>query len=253
MPAAARRFGYPTPRGAGEKRPTREISYCLAGRVEVESEKQGEAEVRNYAKILIWENNRRILKLGEFRKSIVAYFNNCDFSGYALEPEENQKALDARREINVSLKEVFKITVAAGINPTITYTPPPAIGGYIRDVDLIHNIFNIRAYRLSPEMIIDVIDRAIGVYATNRRMAKVRIINPFYYLGVILDLITELPFILIGRLGFDRDKAESSSVGRIAKGIFQTVAFLAATFAVLYYLGYMDSVRGFIRALIGRN
>jgi hypothetical protein len=204
-----------------------------------------------YTKILPWENKRRLNRLIEFRKKVIAYFNNTEFRFLEQYLKENEEARKIRVSINMSLDEIYEIILCAGIIPKITYTPPLAVGGLIRDIDLIHNIFHIQMYQLSPNEIIDQLERAIGKYTKNRKKALLRLINPFFYLGLLFAFIANLPFILIGRIGFDRTKVESSVIGRIIKGFFYLITILASLLAIIYYLGYMDSVRELIRSFIG--
>ena len=209
--------------------------------------------MRFYTKILPYENKRRLKLLIDFRKELITYFNNTEFKFFDQYLSENDEARKVRIKINLSLDEIYEIILNAGISPYITYTPPPAIGGFIKNIDLIHNIFHIQMYKMSPAELFDVIERAIGRYERNKRRVIFRLLNPFFYIGIALDFIAELPFILIGRIGFDRKKAESSFIGRIVKGFLQLVSFLAASFAVLNYLGYMDAVREFIRRSLTKN
>ena len=203
--------------------------------------------MRYYKKILPRENNRRLSKLTSFRNDVVNYFNNCKFDRSEFEVNENEEARRTRIEINTALDEVHEIILAAGINPCLTYQAAPMRGGFITDLDVIMNIFNISSHQITPNIITDQVERAIGIYTKNRRAALFRFFNPFFYLGLIIDLLANLPFVLLGRIGFNRAKAESSLLGRIAKGFFQLVYLIAAVFAVLYYLGYMEAVKIFIR------
>jgi len=54
-------------------------------------------------------------------------------------------------------------------------------------------------------------------------------------------------------MGFNRTKAESSTIGRIIKGVFYLITVLAAAFTILYYLGYMESVKSLVRSFIDRK
>jgi len=200
-------------------------------------------------KILIWENQRRLNSLIGFRIKVITYFDNCVFHMFGDEPEENKEARLVRIDINREMAEVREIMAAAGVNPAIVWTPPPAIGGYPQKLDVVLNVFNLHRYHLGPEEITDYLERTIGIYEKSKKAAKLRVINPFFYLGLIFDYIAEFPFFLAGRMGFNRAKAESSVIGRIIKGVVQLITALAAALTILYLLGYLEPVKIFIRSL----
>jgi len=202
--------------------------------------------MRYYTKILYWENARRIRELIKFRDQVVTYFNNCEFD--RLEPLENEEAVKVRSAINRSMVEIRDMIIAAGVLPIITYTPPRTVGGYIQNIDMILNIFHVQHYDINPKEITDYLEKAIGVYEKSQRRSKIRIFNPFFYIGFLLDLIAEIPFFLVGKIGFNRTKAESSVIGRIIKGIGYLIPVLAAALTILDILGYTE----IIKRLIGK-
>ncbi|HZF69432.1 hypothetical protein, partial [Sulfuricurvum sp.] len=130
-------------------------------------------------------------------------------------------------------------------------TPPPAVGGYAKRVDLIHNIFNLHSFQIPADAVIDIIDRAIGRYEINYKPALIRVINPFYYLGMLFDVIIELPFIALGKVGFNREKAESSVLGKIVKGTLYLITVIAAFLTILQLLDFLDPFKLFIHELLG--
>ncbi len=205
--------------------------------------------MRYYTKILPFENRRRLTKIKAFRNLVVEYFNNCEPKMF--EAIENDQARKLRIDINTSLDEILIMVHAAGISTQLLYDPPPVRGGFAGNVDVFLNIFNLPYLQIKPYVICDHLERAYGIYERNQRAAKLRLINPFFYLGRLLDYVSELPFAFLGKLGFNRNKAESSILGRIIKGFVKLVFFLAAAFAVLHYLGYMDAVKEYVRKIFG--
>ena len=203
--------------------------------------------MRYYTKILPFENTRRLTKIMAFRNLVVEYFNDCKFEMF--EAVESNHARKLRIEINKSLYETHEMVNAAGISTRIIYDPPPIRRGIAGPVDVLLEMFNLPNLQLSPNVATDQLERAYGIYERNRRAAKMRLFNPFFYLARLLDLISEIPFILLGKIGFNRAKVETSSIGRIAKGVIQSVVFLAALFEVLDFLGVWDGIRN---ALFGR-
>lgn len=203
--------------------------------------------LRYYTKIPVWENKRRLSKLAEFRGRLSSYFNNSRADWMEEDRIEGETAQEARVQLNRSMDEVHTIMLCAGINPRVTWTPPATVGGYVQNVDLIQNIFNIQRFSICAKYVLDFIDRAIGVYEANRRKAFARTINPLFYVGLMLDWLGSVPFAIIGRIGFDRDKAESSTIGRLVKGLLYLITVLASALTALQLLGYLDVVRNFVQ------
>lgn len=209
--------------------------------------------VKFYNKILIWENKRRLDKLIEFRKLIIEYFNNSRAEWMVAERIEEEAARIARVKINRVINEIHSIILHSGINPTLRYTPPPAVGGYVEMIDVIQNIFHINRFQIGADPLLDFIDRAIGIYESNHKSAIFRTFNPFFYLGLVLDAISALPFIAIGKLGFNRQKAELSAIGRLVKGVLYLITVVAAFLTTLQLLGFLRPVKQFVHELLGSN
>lgn len=206
--------------------------------------------MRKYNKILFFENKRRIKKLDRFRELVANFYKNCEYDRGLI---ENEEASRARTEINKEMVEIHDVVMAARLVPVLKWIPPATIGGYSQNIDLILNVFHLWEYEIDEENVFDYVERAIGVYEKNKRSSLLRLFNPFFYLGLIFDLIANSPFALLGRMGFNREKAEASVLGRFIKGFIQLVLFLAAAFTVLYYLGYMDKLKEVIKSLFGKG
>ena len=176
--------------------------------------------MRHYTKILILENERRLNKLIEFRELAIEYFSNSRPAGWGNSSRiEEDAAREARLKINLVIDEVHSIILNSGIIRTFSWTAPAVIGSYAREIDLIENIFNLNGLQIEPNHVLDFMERVIGKYESNRKSALVRMFNPFFYLGLVFDAISDLPFMAIGKLGFDRQKAEASAIGKLVKGI----------------------------------
>jgi len=206
-----------------------------------------------YTRILVWENNRRLEKLAKFRDLIVEYFNNSRAEWMVDGRIEEEAARIARVKINRSLDEAHNIILYSGINPAITWSPPPAIGGYVRNIDLIENIFNLGNFQISADEVLNFIDRSIGIYENNHRSSLIRTLNPFFYVGLVFDAVTDLPFMVLGKLGFNKEKAETSIIGKIIKGILYLITVIAAFLTILQLLDFLDPVKQFVHSMIDFN
>ena len=79
------------------------------------------------------------------------------------------------------------------------------------EIDLLENLFRLHQHRVSPQILLDYVDRAIGVYKDDRSRAWMRTINPFYWLNLLLECTARLPFFVLGSMGLDRARMEASS------------------------------------------
>lgn len=197
--------------------------------------------MKRYKDIPICENLRRKEKLIKFRNLVVEYFDNIEYLGFSgREIKENIRASQLRSEINLILYEIHSIIKSAGVSLDMFYSPPPAIGGIAGNIDLVANLFNLNKFRLGPRYSIDVIEKAIGVYQNDKINALIRTINPFYWLIRLLDCIASLPFIILGQVGFNKDRLESSFVGRLFKGFLYLITVFAAFLTILEKLNYLE-------------
>jgi len=199
--------------------------------------------MNDYKKITIWGNHKRVKLLNEFKGLIITYFNNIEQLDWSLNVRENEKAKQMRTEINKNLNKIHSFIVLAGVNPEINYFPPPAVGGVALDIDVVNDIFNLHHFLIDPQQLLDFIDRAIGIYENDRLNSLLRTINPLFWIGLILDYIVSLPFKIIGGIGFDQKKIESSNIGKIVKGILYLIVVFASFLTVLEKLGYLEKLR----------
>lgn len=206
--------------------------------------------MRPCKKITLWENRKRAKLLIDFRGLVVTYFDNLEHSRFGLGVRENEEARQVRSKINMSLHKIHSVIISAGVNPIIYYSPPPAVGGLTENIDLMHNIFNLHRFKIGPQELLDFMDRAIGIYENDRLNALLRTINPLFWLGLILDYIVSLPFKVIGKIGFDQKKIESSIMGKFIKGALYLIMVLAAFLTVLEKIGYLEEFISLIQGWI---
>ena len=205
--------------------------------------------MRYHTRILIWENKRRLNRLREFRSLMIRYFNNSRV-GFGGGRVEESPAKEARREINRLREEIHSIILNSGIDPVFSWAPPSAVGGDETEIDLIEEIFDLDQFDIGPNNVLGLIDKAIGEYDSNRKSAFIRTFNPFFYLGRVLDTISDLPFIIIGILGFNRQKIRASAVGRLVKGILYLIIIVAALLTILHLLDFVEPIKQFVYKLL---
>ena len=204
--------------------------------------------MRDHTKILIWENKRRLNKLRVFRSLVIRYFNNSQI-GFGGGRVEESAAKEARLEINRLKDEIHSIILNSGIDLSFSWTPPAAVGGDETKIDLIDDIFDLDQFDIGPNNVLGLIDRAIGEYDSNHKLAFIRTFNPFFYLGRMLDTITDLPFIIIGIFGFNRQRMKASPVGRLVKGLLYLIIIVAVVLTILHLLNFLEPIKQFVHKL----
>lgn len=187
--------------------------------------------MRHYKKIFYWENMHRVHILNEFRNFVIDYFNNVEFGRFSgLKMNEN--AINARESINKKIKKVHLIILKSGVYTKISISTSIGSGAQT-EIDLVRDIFVFSSYGIQSSHLIDFIDRSIGVYEEDELNSKLRTVNPFFWLGLVLEFIVNLPFKLIGELGFNQSKFEASSIGKTIK-LFLKIITITASLITIY-------------------
>ncbi len=194
----------------------------------------------------IFDNNNSRKSLELFKKLITKYFSTVEYAEFSPDLIDNDKSLPIRDQINKNAGKVKQLLMDADIYPSVTYCPPPAIGGPVVHIDMMENIFNLSRYEIEYQALIDMVDRAYGNYESDIPMAILRTVNPFYWLGKILELIASIPFQLLGSVGFNRKQLEFSFVGKLVKLIIKVVTLCLTIWEFLYRLSIVpDRIRIF--------
>ena len=198
--------------------------------------------MKHYKRITIWENRRRRKFLQEFRNLVSEYFADTKHADLGLGLIEGKKAIELRPQINKLMNKAQITLLTAGWSPHLIVTPPPAIGGYRQNIDVLMNMFDLHNHQIPEDHVFDFIDRAIGNYEQDESAAKLRTWNPFFWLGLVFDWLASFPFRLLGRAGFDAQKVEQSVAGRLLKAFIYVIEGLAALLTVLQLTGLLRVV-----------
>ncbi|WP_404426162.1 hypothetical protein [Thalassospira australica] len=141
---------------------------------------------------------------------------------------EGPDAKAARTEINRKLRLVQQITQAAGCATGVIW----AGAGRQAQVSFFDDLFNLHQYKIHRENVFDNIDRAIGIYEENSSHALwACTLNPFFYINELFEWISKIPFWLIGKAGFDSDRAQGSGIGKFVSGFFYIIPMLVSLVA----------------------
>ena len=208
------------------------------GRASAKKPRRDHSVVTIYKDIIYWENKRRQTMLIRFHELLITYFNNL--RNELRSRVETEPAQRARAEINLMISEISAIVRAAGISTSITWSPPPAIGGRIHSVDLLIEVFDLDRFQVPQNLLFDQIIRTIGVYKSDNRRSIIRTINPLWWTKNIIIWVSRIPFSIFGAAGFDANRAEQSVIGRLVKGILIAITTMASVLVIADLLGALE-------------
>ncbi len=194
--------------------------------------------------MLYWERKRRLVNLQKFRDLVDGYFQTpLSKSPIAL---DLIAVSGARNQINLLSREAFDSCVLIN-EPVIVYYSSRIPGDYQGPLNLLQELFDLRDYQISPQKVTDALDRAIGEYGRRKKRLYQQMFNPFFWIKFILLKIVEVPFQVLGAMGFDSARIEKTAGGKfikvivlIAASVGGFVAFVAALMTILQFIGWLD-------------
>jgi len=149
--------------------------------------------------------------------------------------------------MNLVMQDVLLSFELLAVHHVVIYQPPPLIGGYVQNVDVIADMFELWTLKIQPHVVFDCVDRAVGSYERESQRLFRGIFNPLYWIGALLVWLLRLPFRFLTAAGFDGAKIESSLVGKIAKVVLSLIPLLAAALKIA---DDWDKVRSFLQSCV---
>jgi len=203
----------------------------------------------SYRKIPIWENRRRLALLQNFRDLVVKYDDEVSPPTGVLGnpfPQDTDASLITRKALNLVLDEISWVLWRAGISATITWTPPGITGGSVQQIPIIPNFFNLPQYQIPNQVVLDQVDRAIGIYTSDQSSSQFRTWNPFFWMGLGLDFVADSAFAIARRSGFDTKKIEDTWYGRMFKFVVWALGALVLVLTLMQQFDLLESFREFV-------
>jgi len=206
-----------------------------------------------YKRMTIFQNLECLRTLKKFRKLAERYFENVDYGSYGLTAVEKPEAKAIRSRLNLMLERAKRVLSSAEVSPDICETSRPTEAGYEEGLYLVDNTFNLHQLKISPQTLFDYVERAIGVYRDDKVKSLIRTLNPLFWLSIVLDYVSGLPFAVLGALGLNLSKIEDGFLGKFLKGCFRVAVVVTVLAVILDHQGYLDpieqEVRGFMSHL----
>lgn len=198
--------------------------------------------MRKYNRIPFWVNLYRWRRLNNFISLTNKYVSNSHYDWQVEGRIEEQRAKEVREPINLMIPEINNIVKSTDNSSVIVSYPAPAVGGYVKNINIFDNFFNLHSYQIPYDDILNQLNRSKGVLKTDFIYSIIRTLNPFYWIGMILGLIVNIPFQLIGKVGFDNTKFENSIIGKLIKILLYIVTVVAAIITILQAFKFWDKI-----------
>ena len=200
-----------------------------------------------YGNISLWENRRRVRVLYCFREQVTKYLSNVQstYSDTLVNARSESSAADeARTRINFMAGRAKSYVLDAKVGTSVARTSPPAAGSRTFCFDLFDELFNdLESYGIPYRIVIDMLEKAIGVYETDRSRAVRRTINPFWWVKRLFEEGRRMRFRLSSALGFNAEQTESNVLGKLARGILPWIAAVASLLVIANLLGFLDEIK----------
>lgn len=187
--------------------------------------------MKNFRDITCWENRRRLGKVIEFRGQVELYMNSLTSDSFGL--YESKESSTIKTRTNYMIQEVVHMVHSAGVSTYVNHDHDR--------IEIISNIFMLRDLHIPLRHVINALERAIGVYRSDRRNSIIRTFNPLWWVVRILYWFAHIPFRLLGAAGFDATRAEESTLGRVIKFALLTLPAALATYLTLF--DHWDTVK----------
>lgn len=205
----------------------------------------------DYKILPFWENIKRRRELEIYRQNIEKYFERVDFSDYSRSLIDNNETKKIRTFLNKQSGFIQVYLLGVGVSPDVVHTPPPAIGGYVQRINLVENLFNLFNYDIEHQILVDTIDKAVGIYEKDFFSSVIRTINPLFWFGKLLEIIASIPFYLLGSVGFNRRKIENSTAGKLVKWLIKFLTLLLAVWEGMARLKLLPESIDILKVLEG--
>jgi len=124
-------------------------------------------------------------------------------------------------------------------------------GGYIQNIPLIQNIFSLVDHKISYLPLIDILERSLSDYRNDIPSAWVRTFNPFYWLGLLISAIVNIPFKLLTSSGFKGENISQTLFGKLFIFIFKGFFWLLGLFIAGYIAKFIqtDEIPPFVKKI----
>jgi len=187
--------------------------------------------VKTYKQITVFENNKRITLLKNFKLHLETYLNNLNHH-YAGGLSESEKAKKEHKEINKLIDEACPYIEAI-----------PSIVGIVNEDNYLTKVLLYEQDIIDKsnfyESLIDMTERAIAVYRGDSKRAKQRTYNPFFWIILLIDyLFVDLFFKFLNKIFPSKEGIEFSPIGILIQWmlriVFSILGYIIVAIVIIY-------------------
>lgn len=202
-------------------------------------------------KLPVFTVKKRIKELEKFITLTNKYFGTLkmDNLGHVAETPES---FVLRSEINSMVSNIEEYVFHSDTRDEFHYRAAPVAGGYAQNVPLIQNIFNLTSNQIPYLQLVDVLERALSDYKNDIAKAWIRTLNPLYWLGVLIAVVTKIPFDILSAAGFNGEKIKNSYIGSLVSKLFGASLWIVTILAGIATLLESKKMMSFINEIMGK-
>jgi hypothetical protein len=166
--------------------------------------------------------------------------------------EEQEKALtqfkidylQTRQKYVKSIDRASALASAHGVPYVLRLSPPPAIGGYVRDVNTFQALLEELPWgvKVDSQRVIDLIHQTEAACEQQVSIERRRLYNPFYWILELITFVLRIPFLIIQTSGFHIEKFEEQFWGRMFK--------LLELFAIIWFMIWVGATKPQIKEAV---
>lgn len=203
--------------------------------------------IKTYKQITFRENEKRIKLLGSFKLHLTDYLDSMQYKTTPLTNylENLQLKIASSLLENETAKEDY-VEISKLIDRACSYIDATfkVNNGFCSKRDLSFDDGNTLHKRYICETLIKNSEKAIAVYQKDSRRAKQRTFNPFFWLILFIDYLSDLLFGILNKIFPSKKRIEFSRTGKFIRkylkwvlgGIFTIIGGLL----VCYLYGYLQ-------------
>jgi len=133
---------------------------------------------------------------------------------------------ELRESIARKTPSIIHISRRSGIPCVLQSYPAPTVGGPVIPVNIYESILQDDSHGHIPnQRKLDTLNKLIGQLEGKIKFEFDKIINPFFWLGLLVGKILRIPFWIFSQTGFEISKIEDHFLGKLFK-LVEVVALL---------------------------